>query len=185
LLLLVLLAPALRAEFVPIGRVQVESFDEAGRDWRARNVELEYQARPESLRLDLDGPAWGQALRLRLDPERLPHYREWMAAREREGGAAWGAMRSMLGQMDGKTLAAMTFVRLPREGDIEVLVGLRQDQRFEQYVRVRGHWRSTARGAEFQPRSLDFVDARAALLWELFRPIATREAARAAGQTAP
>ena len=184
--LAVLAAPcALCAAYTFVGSLGMDGFDESAKAWRPMTVEADYQPRPEALRLRIRGAAPGRHLRLRLELERLPHYSEWLAARQNEGGAAWFALRTLLDQVAGRTVAVMTADKLPEMGACDVVVGLRRGHRFQSYAQVRGSARFQAGRLIFSPESVAFDDAQTALAWSLFLPLARKQALRAAGQTTP
>lgn len=188
LVLLLALGPAsgdLGAAFVPVGGLHVEAFDESAKAWRTVPVEVDYQAHPEALRVRARGPKPGERLRLRLELQRVPYYRQWVDERRREGGAAWSALDAVLEQLDGGILAAQTLLPLTDGGGPEVALGLLKGHRFQPEARARGTLRFDAGIVSFEPQSLVFDDTRAALAWDLLAPMARRQAARAAGQTGP
>lgn len=175
------LAAGLPAAFRPVGGAVVEVFGPA-KAWVSTPARLLYQAQPEAMELRLAGLRPGHALNARLQVDKLPGYSAWLAQRQAEGGAAWGALQGLLQDLAGQPVVLLTHAALPAEGPAKVLVGLRKGARFELYASLDGQVQAQGQGLSFSPQSVAFESAKARLAWQLLAPLARAQARRVAGQ---
>ena len=176
ILALLLTAPSAHASYRPIGGVLADRFDAAKKAWVVQPVRLSYRAEPEGIQVELLSLKAGQPLTLRLDFKHLPHYGEWMAQRQAQGGATWTALRALLDEVGDGPAMALVAEPLPKEGPVEVKLGLRRGSRFELYAAVRGPLVACGTSLCFEPGEPQFVDQSAALAWKLLKPLARSQA---------
>jgi hypothetical protein len=181
-LALSLLTCPLFAGYRAIGRAVPERFDEGRRAWSPLPVLLEFDAQTSEPRLRLSGLALGQALMARLDFKHLPHYREWLAQRQAQGGASWAALKAVLDDLGDGPALALTHEALSTTAPTRLLLGMRRGSRFDLTVTVPGRLSPCGKDLCFEPGEPLFADPSTALAWDLLQPMLLKQAKSAASR---
>ena len=177
LTLLILLAQStLHADWRPFGGAGVERFDAGQRAWVAFPTRLLYQAEPEGVKAQVPALRHGQTLTLRLDFKRLPHYGEWVAQRQAQGGAAWTGLKALLDELGDGPAVALIQEPLPAAGPVKVLLGLRRGSQFELYAMLPGALAPCGKSLCFEAKEPVFASQTAAMAWKLLKPLARAQA---------
>jgi hypothetical protein len=183
-LALALLASAcpLFAGYRVIGRALPERFDEGRRAWSSLPVLLEFDAAGSTPRLRFSALPLGRELTARLDFKRLPHYGEWLAQRQAQGGPAWTALKAILDELGNGPCMALTHEKLSADSACRLLLGMRRGSRFDLYASVPGRLSACGKDLCFEPGEPVFASHSASLAWDLLRPLALKQAKSAASR---
>jgi hypothetical protein len=164
----------------PIGAVPVQLFRPVKQGFVTQPLTVLYQSQPEVLQIQAPGFEPAGPLNARLQLETLPHYGAWVTKQTQDGGLKAKAIRSLLAEIQGRPVVALTLGPLPSQGPAEIHVGLMDGKRFELYARVRGTVASSRRGWVFEALSLSPENATATAAWAVLAPLARSQAGRAA-----
>ena len=177
-----LLPLSARADYRPVGQAQAEHFDAKRKAWAVLPVLVDFDAAAEQARVRLPKALTGQTITARLDFKRLPHYSEWLAYRQAQGGASWTALKLLLDEVGDGPALALTHEALPATGNGSVLVGLRRGSQFDLYATIHGRFSPCGPSLCFEPQKADFAHPSAALAWSLFKPLAVQQAKAASSR---
>lgn len=160
--------------------LQPQAFDLSHKAWAPLPVSVEFKAETEEVRLRLPKGLAGRDLTARLDFKALPHYGEWLAQRQAQGGPTWTALKAVLDEIGDGPAVALTHGDLPAKGPGKVLVGLRRGSKFELYATVPGAFEPCGSALCFEPGEPLFASRSTALAWDLLKPLALKQAKNAA-----